>query len=76
MEGLHPLKSRIRKAEVPIASPRGEFDTETWSSTGIDYTVEVESDASDKALADLLSLVDEIPEIPRAIRTGTIVKRR
>jgi uncharacterized OsmC-like protein len=53
----------------------GGFDTATWQSTGIGYCVEVSSDAPAGELAHLLKVVDEIAEIPHAIRAGTIVRR-
>ena len=53
----------------------GGFDTHTWQSTGIDYRVEVSSDAPAADLAGLLAVVDEVAEIPRAIRAGATVQR-
>jgi uncharacterized OsmC-like protein len=53
----------------------GGFDTATWQSTGIDYSVEVSSDAPADELARLLEAVDDVAEIPRAIRAGAIVRR-
>lgn len=53
----------------------GGFDTETWTSTGITYSVEVSSPASAQELARLLDLVDDIAEMPRAIRAGATVQR-
>jgi uncharacterized OsmC-like protein len=53
----------------------GGFDTATWTSTGITYRVEVRSPASDLDLARLLDRVDEVAEIPRAIRAGAPVAR-
>jgi uncharacterized OsmC-like protein len=53
----------------------GGFDTTTWQSTGIDYSVEVSSDAPAGQLAHLLEVVDEVAEIPRAIRAGATVRR-
>ena len=53
----------------------GGFDTTTWHSTGIDYTVELDSPASDDELSRLLEAVDTIAEIPRAIRAGAPVRR-
>jgi uncharacterized OsmC-like protein len=53
----------------------GGFDTATWQSTGIDYSVEVSSDAPADRLAHLLSVVDQIAEIPQAIRAGAAVRR-
>ena len=53
----------------------GGFDTETWRSTGISYVVEVSSAALAGDLARLLEAVDEVAEIPRAIRAGATVRR-
>lgn len=53
----------------------GGFDTATWQSTGIDYSVEVSSDAPADQLAHLLEVVDDVAEIPRAIRAGAAVRR-
>ena len=53
----------------------GGFDTATWQSTGIDYSVEVSSDAPADRLAHLLSVVDQVAEIPQTIRAGAPVQR-
>jgi anti-sigma factor RsiW len=53
----------------------GGFDTTTWQSTGIGYSVEVSSDASADQLAHLLEVVDQVAEIPRAIQAGADVRR-
>ena|SRR5258708_35447266 len=53
----------------------GGFDTATWQSTGIDYSVEIGCDAPTDQLAQLLNVVDEVAEIPRAIRAGATVRR-
>jgi uncharacterized OsmC-like protein len=53
----------------------GGFDTATWQSTGITYTVQVDSPAPAADLAHLLATVDAVAEIPRAIRTGATVER-
>lgn len=52
----------------------GEFDAD-WASTGISYSVELSSEATPEQLAHLLEIVDEVAEIPRAIRTGAPVRR-
>jgi hypothetical protein len=52
----------------------GGFD-ESWVSTGISYSVELDSPASPEALAGLLAAVDEVAEIPRALRAGAPVTR-
>ena len=53
----------------------GGFD-DGWRSTGVEYAVTVDSTASADDLARLLAVVDEVAEIPRALRAGTEVSRR
>lgn len=53
----------------------GGFDTATWQSTGIEYSVEVSADAPAGELGHLLEVVDGVAEIPRAIRAGATVRR-
>jgi len=53
---------------------RGGFD-EDWSSTGISYEVEVDSAASAAEVDALLARVDDVAEIPRAVRRATTVRR-
>ena len=64
---------------MPVAgvkvSARGEFDEETWQSTGIAYEVEVDSPASADDVAALLEHVDRVAEVPRALRAGMTVER-
>ena len=54
----------------------GSYDTATWSSTGIEYAVEVEADLAESDVQRLLSVVDEVAEVPRALRAGVAVVRR
>lgn len=54
---------------------RGGFDTTTWTSTGVSYDVQIESDAPADVVARLLEIVDEVAEIPKALRAGTTVVR-
>lgn len=53
----------------------GGFDTVTWQSTGIGYSVEVSSDALSGQIAHLLEVVDQVAEIPQVIRAGATVSR-
>lgn len=46
-----------------------------WVSTGVDYAVEVDSPADAATLERLLAVVDEVAEIPRALRAGAPVRR-
>ncbi len=52
----------------------GGFD-EAWASKGIEYRVELDAALDPPTLADLLRRVDEVAEIPRAVRTGARVAR-
>jgi hypothetical protein len=53
---------------------RGGFGDD-WASTGISYEVDVDSTEDDALLATLLRRVDEVAEIPRAVRAGATVER-
>ena len=44
-----------------------------WSSTGIEYSLEVDSPAD--ALDELRRRVEDVAEIPRAVRAGADVRR-
>lgn len=57
-------------------SASGGFDTSTWQSTGITYSVRVDSPAPADEIDRLLDIVDTVAEIPRALRSGTVVERR
>jgi hypothetical protein len=56
-------------------SARGEFDQETWQSTGVTYAVEVDSPSAATDVAELVAHVDKVAEIPRALRAGMTVER-
>jgi len=77
---LNDLFREAAALGVPLAGARvtasGGYDTGSWSSTGIAYAVELDSAASPEAIARLLARVDEVAEIPRAIRAGAPVTRR
>ena len=53
----------------------GNFDEE-WCSTGIEYSVTIDARASTEDLNRLRVVVDEVAEIPRAVRAGAPVKPR
>lgn len=54
----------------------GDFAGDPTVSTGIVYEVEIDGDASDDELDDLVRLVDEIAEIPNSLRRSTTVSLR
>lgn len=53
----------------------GGFDTDTWRSTGITDSVEIDSGASAEELDALVAAVDSVAEIPKSLRAGTTVTR-
>jgi hypothetical protein len=53
---------------------RGGFGDD-WSSTGISYAVDLDSTEDDALLTTLLGRVDDVAEIPRAVRAGAPVER-
>ncbi len=53
----------------------GGFDPTSWQSAGVAYAVEVDTPASAEELAALLTRVDAVAEIPKAIRAGAPVAR-
>lgn len=65
--GIHLDGVRVRAG--------GGYDADTWASTSIDYSVQVSSPASAADLEALLAVVDEVAEIPRAVRAGAPVER-
>ncbi len=64
----------IELAGVAVEADGG-FDEE-WRSTGIEYAVTVDSGAPSDQLARLAVVVDEVAEIPKAVRGGAPVSRR
>jgi OsmC-like protein len=76
---LNDLYREAAALAVPLDGARvsafGRFDTDTWTSTGIGYRVEVDSPATVQELAALVEQVDAVAEIPRAIRSGAPVRR-
>jgi hypothetical protein len=53
----------------------GGFEEGTWASTGINYSVEVDSPAAADEIGRLLDVVDAVAEIPLAVRAGATVHR-
>ena len=60
------------KVEGVAVEADGGFDEE-WCSTGIEYRVTLDSTAPAKVLDHLRASVDEVAEIPRALRAGATV---
>ncbi|HET8598687.1 MAG TPA: OsmC family protein [Segeticoccus sp.] len=76
---LNDLYRAAAEAGIELAGVRvaasGGFDARTWASTGISYTVDIDSADAPGRLAALLALVDASAEIPRAVRAGASVRR-
>lgn len=56
------------------ATTDGGFD-EDWHSTGVSYTLAVDSPAPAEDVERLVATVDEVAEIPKALRAGATVRR-
>lgn len=69
-------EARTRGIELRrvVVTCDGEFAGSPAVSSGIGYQVEVEGNASDEQLQELVRYVDEIAEIPNSLRRGTAVK--
>ncbi|GLY14986.1 hypothetical protein Kisp01_20010 [Kineosporia sp. NBRC 101677] len=76
---LNDVYREAQRLGVAVAGVRvsatGDFDTDTWVSRGITYSVEVDSPAGADDVAGVLEAVDQVAEIPRAIRAGATVRR-
>lgn len=76
---LNDVYREAEALDLPVSGVRvsaeGGFDTDSWASTGITYRVEVDSEAPDGEVERLLARVDEVAEIPRALRAGAEVRR-
>ncbi|HEX5367602.1 MAG TPA: OsmC family protein [Acidimicrobiales bacterium] len=77
---LNDVYREAERMRIPIDGVRvratGGFDAGTWVSTGIEYRVDVASEAGDAEVEDLLRVVDDVAEMPRALRAGATVARR
>ena len=59
-----------------LITVEGDFDRATWVSTGITYSVELDSPSPDEDVQRLLRAVEDVAEVPRALRAGMSVERR
>jgi uncharacterized OsmC-like protein len=63
------------KVEGVTVEADGEFDA-AWRSTGFTYAVTVDTQATAEEVAHLHAVVDEVAEVPRALRAGAQVVHR
>lgn len=77
---LNDVHREAQRVDIDVDGVRvtawGEFDTETWSSRGIEYTVEVNSTAVGSAVDDLLRVVETVAEIPKTLQQAARVRRQ
>ena len=71
---LNDLYREARDAGVHV-SAEGGFDLSTGASTGVEYAVALDSGLLPEQVQDLLERVEEVAEIPRALRAGIDVRR-
>jgi uncharacterized OsmC-like protein len=76
------LNDVYREAEtlgVPVDGVRvtaqGGFEDGTWRSTGIEYLVAVDSTAPAHEVERLLTVVEDVAEIPKTLAAGVDVRR-
>jgi uncharacterized OsmC-like protein len=73
---LNDIYREARELEIQVDGVRvtssGSFD-DAWGSTGIEYSLEVDSPAD--GVDQLVARVEEVAEIPRAVRAGADVRR-
>ena len=75
---LNDTYREARRLDVPVhgvaVSADGGFD-DVWNSTGITYDIALDTTAASETVQLLLEVVDEVAEIPRALRAGADVRR-
>ncbi len=64
------------KLDQVVVRVDGDFVGDPAVSTEVSYEVELNGDADDEALRDLIDHVDRIAEIPNSLRSGTPVRLR
>lgn len=60
--------------EGVLVTVDGDFDRKVWASTGITYSVELDTPSPGDQVLQLLSAVHDVAEIPRALRAGAPVE--
>ena len=75
---LNDLYREADRAGLAINGVRvtasGTFTPE-WTSGAIEYSVALDTQLSDEQMDELISAVDEVAEIPHALRSGITVTR-
>ena len=75
---LNDVYREAEALEVTVHGVRvgaaGGFD-DSWSCTGIEYAVEVDAPHERASVEALVARVEQVAEIPRALRAGAPVRR-
>ncbi len=75
---LNDTYREAQRLDVPVhgvvVTADGDFD-DVWTSTGIDYDIVLDTTAASETVQLLLEVVDEVAEVPRALRAGADVRR-
>lgn len=58
-----------------VVAAHGGFEATSWRSSGVHYQVQVHTAHGGEAVERLLARVDEVAEIPKALRAGAAVSR-
>jgi uncharacterized OsmC-like protein len=76
---LNDVHREAERVGVPVDGVKvaawGDINRDTWQSTGVNYSVEVSSPASPAEIDELLRIVDDVAEIPKALRSEAAVDR-
>lgn len=75
---LNDLYREAEKVGLPLDGVRVEAQggfRDDWSSLGVSYRVEIDSGADASAIEQLIETVDQVAEIPKALRAGVRVTR-
>ena len=77
---LNDIYREAQRLGIPIdsvaVSANGRFGGDPVVSTGITYSVDVESPAAAEQVSDLIEYVDQIAEIPNTLKRITEVSRK
>jgi uncharacterized OsmC-like protein len=68
-------RARTMAVNGVYVTAEGGFEEETWASTGVEYSVAIDSGLLPEVVDDLVLTVEQVAEIPRALRQGVEVRR-
>lgn len=68
-------RARTLAVSGVYVTAEGGFEEDTWASTGVEYSVAVDSGLAPEVVDELVLIVEQVAEIPRALRQGVDVRR-